>query len=108
MAINLIQLLITLQTGFNNDLVIIKVNGEEVFNKKGITSSQLPTGEQSFALDLPEGLTVVNVSVPTRNLADTKSYEIANNKFLGISIVKPEISPSGIRFILRDKTFYSF
>jgi len=105
---NLTQLFISLEQGFNNDSVIIKVNDKEVFRKDGVTSGLIKSAEKSFVFNLEEGEVTVQVNIPSRNLVDKKQFTIAHDKFLAISLVKQDISPSGIRFIISDESVYDF
>jgi hypothetical protein len=115
-------LLVDIQEGFNDDTVIIKVNGKDVFTKEHVTTSLLAGPAASFSTKIEsrqeEGSRlIVTALVPTRNnLQDSHELDLENNSnsageiYLGISIIGGgELSGYGkeekIRFIASDHPF---
>jgi hypothetical protein len=75
-----------LQDGFADDLVVVRVNGIEVFRKEGVTTKLLLGYADSFQVRVPEGSVDVEVVVPSRNLSRTVSIRISQKSYLGVSI----------------------
>lgn len=91
---------VDLQNGFINDYVIIKINHEEVFQRKDVKSNPLLGYAISFQKDVPEGSLDIEVRLPEKDLSKTISLKISGPLYLGISIKDSKIS-----FITNERSF---
>jgi hypothetical protein len=82
---NVSPLYIHLQEGFTNDLVIVRVNSTEVFRRPGVTTKLLLGYAEVFETEVPDGETLVEVEVPTRNLSGATRVRGADTPYLGVS-----------------------
>jgi hypothetical protein len=80
------QLVIALQRGFVDDLVVVRVNDQEVFRKEGVKTKLLLGYADSFEAQAPEGPANVEVILPTRDLAETIVLQLTKVVYLGLSI----------------------
>jgi hypothetical protein len=84
-------LVIALQDGFADDLVIIRVNGHEVFRKEGVKTKLLLGYADSFEGQIPEGSVNVEVILPTKNLSETIVLQVTKEVYLGFSMHEGKI-----------------
>lgn len=77
---------IALQEGFQDDTVIVRVNGQDVFHKPGVRTKLQIGRATAFDLDVEEGLARIEVIVPEKGLAGTTSVEISRPAYIGISL----------------------
>ena len=101
----LAELQIDIQEGFEDDLVIVRVNGTEVFREEGVTTKLLLgatdfTSDNAPRVQVPEGSVDVEVLVPSKNLSRTISVQASQKTYLGVSI-----QDGKIHFIELDKPF---
>jgi len=97
------KLLIDLQSGFTDDTVLIRVNGEEKFHIDKVTTDKMMGLATSLELPLKEGPTVVDIDVRTRDLKDNIEIIIKESCYLGISI-----QSNKIEFIISKDPFGYF
>lgn len=79
-------LVVDLQEGFADDLVLIRVNGLEVFHKEGVKTKLLLGYADSFKIQVPEGSVNVEVILPSKNLSETILLQVTKEVYLGLSI----------------------
>jgi hypothetical protein len=77
---------IDLQEGFRNDVVVIRVDGKEVFNKTGVETNLAIALADSVELNIPEGTVKVEVAVPSRNLSESVTVVVKDPTYLAFSI----------------------
>lgn len=82
---------IALQDGFEDDTVVIKVNGDEAFKQENIKTKRQIGKAASFELEVEEGPTSVEVSLPLKNLSETIALKVSGEVYLGISLVRDRI-----------------
>jgi hypothetical protein len=99
------QLVIDFQEGFENDTVVIKVDGKQVFQKSNLKTSLLAGPTARFSLPTKEKSATVEVIVPTRNLTDKITLTSKDKTYLGISITKDPGEPEKIRFLSQQGPF---
>ncbi len=87
----MVPLIIDLQDGFSNDTVIIQINDEEVFRKKGVSTDYALGRADSVTIHLSPGSVNVKVIITTRNLSKNFTLELSKKTYLGISINKETI-----------------
>jgi hypothetical protein len=82
----MVPLVVNLQDGFADDLVLIRVNGLEVFRKEGVRTKLLLGYADSFEIQVPEGPVSVEVILLSRNLSETILLQVTKAVYLGLSI----------------------
>ena len=97
-------LTIDLQEGFTKDLVIVSINGQEVFTAHDVSTSLLTGPARSWTTTVEEGVIQVYVQIPTRDLHAATMLTIQQPLFLGLSIV-PTASGDTIRFLQSSDRF---
>ena len=80
---------IDLQDGFADDLVVVRVNGTEVFRKEGVTTSLLLSYADSLQTQISGWPAKVETIVQSRNLSKTIRVR---ESYLGIAIQEGEIN----------------
>ena len=88
---NIVALYIDFQEGFLDDTVVLKVNNEEVFNKKHVSTSPLLGLAESLTTDIESGYIIIEVNVPTKGIGQTMVLEIMADIYMGISIINDVI-----------------
>ena len=78
-------------------------DGKEIMNVADVSSDLFGQHQQSVSVAVEEGQVTIDVSIPTRGLSDSRNLLINKDMFVGISIVKPDLSHSGIRFIFSSE-----
>lgn len=91
------KLHVDLQEGFTDDEVALRINGQELFQKEGVTTKTLLGLASSAEIEVPNGTVTIEIKVPTKNLAKTISLETSGSEYLGVSIengkIKHIVSP---------------
>jgi hypothetical protein len=100
-------LFVHIQEGFKDDIVIVKVNENDVIVKEHITSSPLVGPAASFSIHVNEGLAIVKALVPHRNLQGSLEFQVDSDIYLGISIVESN-GQEKIGFIKGERPFGYF
>ncbi len=77
---------IALHDGFKDDTVAIRVNGEKVFEKSGVTTKMQISYADSFEVDVPEGNVNVDVNLPLKHLSSSTSLQVEAPVYLGIDL----------------------
>lgn len=77
---------IALQEGFFDDSVIIRANQQEIFQHQAVkTRNQIGLAEW-VEVNLPEGSITLEVSIPSRGVAQSIPLQLSGNLYLGISL----------------------
>ncbi len=87
----MISLLIDLQDGFSDDIVVIKVDNQEIFHKKGVNTDYSLGRADSVETEVCKGSVDVAVTVPSKSLSDTVVLDVAAKVYLGLSIIDGRI-----------------
>lgn len=82
---------IDLQTGFQNDSVAIAVDGETVYEKDTVTTSLLEGMADSFETAVESETHRVDVRLPNRNIEGSRSVNMEQGIYLGISVEEGEV-----------------
>lgn len=98
----MVILKLDLQDGFEGDLVIIKVNGSEVFRKENVKTRLTVGYALSFEVDIPAGNTNIEVSLPQKGINGEISIEASGPVFMGISVQDNEI------IFRRSESFFTY
>ena len=94
-------LVIELQTGFKDDLVVIRVNGEEVLSEKVTEKLLYGLAKSVPPVPVPDGPVRVEITLPDRNVAAATDLHATGTTYLGVSIEQD----GSIGFIAQDKPF---
>jgi hypothetical protein len=82
---------IALQDGFEDDTVVINVDGREVFRQETVKTKRQIGKATSFEIDLEEGQASVEISLPLRKLYENIGLRVSGEVYLGISVVDGKI-----------------
>ena len=82
---------ISLQEGFQNDLVIIRINGREVLQRDQVSTKLLLGYADSVAMEVPAGNLQVEIILPQRNLSATIPLQLRAATYLSVSIAAGQI-----------------
>ena len=82
---------IALQDGFEDETVVISVNGKEVFNQANVKTKRQIGKAAACELKLEDGPADVEVSLPLKKLSDHIAVKISGDVYLGISLADGRI-----------------
>jgi hypothetical protein len=82
---------ISLQDGFSNEMVVVSVNGKEVFSKESVNTRQQIGVAAAVEVDVPQGSVDITVGLPLRNSSDTLTISAINTPYIGISLTNDGI-----------------
>ena len=77
---------IALHDGFKDDTVALRVNGEKVFEKSGVTTKLQISYADSCDVDVPAGNVKVEVNLPLKHVSSSTSLQVDAPAYLGIDI----------------------
>ncbi len=93
-----VMLAVHLHDGFDNDTVVLLLDGEEVFRKEQVTYSPLlGFADASFERQVNPGSIELQVDLPARDLSGNVDLELSSDTYIGVSVINGEIqftSPS--------------
>ncbi len=96
-------LYISLLDGFEDELVIIKVNGDTVFNKEAIFSKLSKGYAEEIEVQVDEGDVEVEFSLPLRDLSEKVVIKVLSPIYLGFSLHHDEIQyKASLKPLLKD------
>ncbi len=84
-------LYISLLDGFEDELAIIKVNGDTVFHKEAIFSKLCKGCAEEVEVQVDEGDVEVEFSLPLRDLSEKVTIKVLSPIYLGFSLHHDEI-----------------
>lgn len=82
---------IVLQDGFEDETVVISVNGKEVFNQKNVKTKRQIGKAAACELNLAAGPADVEVSLPLKKLSERIALKVSDDVYLGISLADGRI-----------------
>jgi hypothetical protein len=91
---------IAFQDGFEDDLVIVQIDGREVFQKEGIKTNLLIGYADSVEVQVPEGSLEVKLLLPSKNLTEIIELKVSEDVYLGLSIRNRKVD-----YIISQKPF---
>jgi hypothetical protein len=91
---------IHLQNGFDDDEVVVTIDGEERLHRHGVRTKRLLGLAEHTQIDVADGPISVTVSVPNRGLKHVMQIEPGTERNVGISI-----TPDGIRTMAQNERF---
>lgn len=77
---------IDLQEGFANDTVVIRLNGQEIFRRRNVTT-RIQTGlADRIEMQIYERSSEVVIELPIKKMAVTKELNCEKDIFLGVNL----------------------
>ncbi len=77
---------VDLQDGFENDAVILRVNGKEIYRKSGVRTKLQIALADSFEIQLPNDVAHVEVRVENRGQSATFDLRPSEHPYLAVSL----------------------
>ena len=87
----MVLLTIDFQEGFQNDTVVVSIDGEQALRKDDMHTQMLLGVAESVEIEVLPGRRTIDIAVPTRGLAHQVDLELMSNAYLGVSIVDGEL-----------------
>lgn len=85
---------VTIEEGFNEDSVRLKIGDREIYSKDQVTTRNQIGLADKVEIETPEGDCLLNVHVPSRSVLASIPLQIKKDTYLGISITpEGEIQP---------------
>lgn len=91
---------IALEEGFENDGIVVTVDGVERYRHEGLLTKLQSGLADQFQADVSAGQSTISVLVPSRNVSGTTTLAVAEDLHVGISLTS-----DGIRFRNSSSTF---
>lgn len=82
---------IALQDGFEDEAVVIKLNGKEVFRQADVKTKRQIGKACSFEVESEPGQADIEITLPWRKLSDHIKLKVSDEIHLGISVVDGKI-----------------
>jgi hypothetical protein len=103
----MVLLNIDLQDGFQDDTVIVKANNNEVFREEKVkTDLRISLAKQlKPPINVTSGEVELQVTIPTKDLADSYKFIASSDIYIGISVVNPGLKNEKIQFSISDEPF---
>jgi hypothetical protein len=79
---------IGLRDGFDNDDVIVTVNGHQVYRKRGVTSDLSAAYADSVSTDVTGPDAEIRIEIPTRQLSEEISIRVAERPYVCARVVQ--------------------
>lgn len=86
------KLFIHLQEGFDDDLVIIEINGEEKFHNEQVTTKLLLGYAEVVELLISEAVARIQILLPQKDLAQSIDLPQPADVHIGVSIINNQIA----------------
>ncbi len=94
------RLSISLEEGFDNDTVVVSVNGTEHYRRGGV-STKLQVGlADLFEVDAENGPVTIDVNLPVKRVSGRHEVDASSDLYVGVSV-----GGSGLRFRHSSQTF---
>ena len=81
------QLHIALQEGFEDETVVIRVAGREVFRKDNVRTKLQIGFADSFEMDVEEGSMSIEINLPAKGLSKSTELQVSPMVYLGASLI---------------------
>jgi hypothetical protein len=83
---------IAFQEGFEDDTVVVRIAGREVFRKDNVKTSTQVRYATSFDTNSYDGSVSVDIVLPIKNLSETVQLQLLVATFVGVSIRQDKIT----------------
>lgn len=85
------QLHIALQEGFEDETVVIRAAGQEVFRKDNVRTKLQIGFADSLEVNVEKSPVTIEIDLPARNLAESIEVQAPNSVYLGLSLIDGKI-----------------
>ena len=82
---------IALQEGFEDETVVIRAAGKEVFRKDNVRTKLQIGFADSFEVNVEEGPVTIEIDLPARSLTESIEVQAQNTIYLGLSLIGGKI-----------------
>ena len=82
---------IDFQDGFKDDTIALKIKGKEVLRIEKVSTGLIVSFAHIFETEVEPGKISVEITIPTRNLATTRIFDVLTDTHFGVSLVNGEI-----------------
>ena len=82
---------IALQEGFEDETVVIRAAGEEVFRKDNVRTKLQIGFADSFEVNVEGSPITIEIDLPARNLTESIEVQAPNTVYLGLSLIGGKI-----------------
>lgn len=87
------RLHLVLEDGFQNDTVVIRAHGRELFHRDDVTTRTQLSHAGDADVDVPEGVVTLEVEVPTRGVSDRVEVDAGATPIVALSLRDGRIAP---------------
>jgi len=91
---------VALQEGFDNDTVVVRVNGRQALAQDGVRTRRQIGLAGSVEVEVAEGAATVEIALPSRGLSATIPLVLPGPRYVGVSVDR-----EGIRHRLSTEPF---
>jgi hypothetical protein len=77
---------IALEEGFVNDRVSVAIDGKEVFQADDVKTRTQIGLARTFEVDVPAGRVRVQISLPSKNVAQSIDLDVSEKLYLALSV----------------------
>jgi len=82
---------IALQEGFEDETVVIRVAGKEVFRKDHVRTKLQIGFADSFEVNVEESPATIEIDLAAKNLTETVEVQAQNTVYVGLSLIGGKI-----------------
>jgi|SRR5215207_5814513 len=88
----MVKFILAFENGFIKDKVIVKINNEQVYQNDNLSSDLRIGMSDVIEFDYPQGLLVVDISLPNKEISENISLELVQFTSLKISLVNSKLN----------------
>ena len=88
------QLHLVLEDGFQDDTVVVRVEGRELIRWDGVTTRTQLSHAGDAEVEVPGGRVALEVEVPTKGVSDRVEVDAAQTPVVGLSLRDGRIAPA--------------
>lgn len=78
---------VDLQDGFDDEPVVVRVDGEKAYRSENVRTDYRISRADSFERPVVGKMALVEVSVPRRELSDSRRVDVTLTPYVGISVL---------------------
>jgi hypothetical protein len=79
------------QEGFDDDLVVVRVDGNEIFYKDHVKTRTQIGYADSFENNFNEGPVAIDIELPNRSLSKSERLQLHGATYVGVSVEQEHI-----------------
>jgi hypothetical protein len=83
---------IDFQDGFLDDTVVLRINGQERFQREQVSTRLLLGLASSFTTEIEKGSLSVEISIPTRGLKESLMLDVTADTYIGVGIANGKLA----------------